>query len=67
MSSSEVALALALMGNFGGLVWGAATISSSVKALAAAVVKLEKVVDHLDNKLDDHDTRLAVLESKGRS
>lgn len=62
MTSGEMGLFFALVVQFGGLVWGASRISSSVDSLSRSVTKLDKTVEHLDTRVQDHETRVSVLE-----
>lgn len=64
MTPGEIALGIALFTNFGGLVWGASRISTSVDRLERTVTKLENVVEVLDDRVDNHNVRIAVLEDK---
>ena len=62
MDSGQMGLVVALLVQFGGLVWGAAKISTSVTALSESVRKLDRTVEHLDTRVQDHETRVSVLE-----
>lgn len=62
MDSGSVAVAVALLAQLGGLVWGASAISSSVNTLRRAIDSLSETVRHLDSRVHDHEVRVAVLE-----
>ena len=62
MSPGDNGLIIALIIQFGGLVWGASKIAASVQALADSVQKLDKTVAHLDARVQSHETRVSVLE-----
>ena len=62
MTAGEVSLAIALTVQFGGLVWGASRIATSVDSLSRSVEKLDATVEHLDTRVQDHETRVSVLE-----
>ena len=66
----DVALALALLSNFGALVWGAATIKSSVDQLQGSVQDLNKttatIVTDLAAVKVEYNARLSVLEDRSR-
>ena len=65
MTTGEVSLIVALIVQFGGLVWGASQISSSVRELSKSVTKLDRTVKHLDDRVQDHEVRVSVLEKMG--
>lgn len=45
-----------------GWIWAAATLATQLKHLSEAVEKLTNVVDRVDERVDDHETRISVLE-----
>lgn len=63
MTSGEIAIIAGLLAQGGALVWGASTISSSVKSLSRSVDKLDGTVTHLDSRVNEHETRVTVLET----
>lgn len=66
VNAAVLTLAMALLLNLAGLIWGAAKIDSAVKSLSASVTKLDKQVGRLDERFSGHDSRLRVLEDRQR-
>lgn len=66
----DVALAFALLSNFGALVWGAATIKNAVDSLEDSVSKLNvttaTVVSDLAAVKVEYNARISVLEDRTR-
>lgn len=60
----EIAVILTLLLNFGGLVWGAAVMASSVSDLKFAVDKINNIIDVFASKINNHDGRIQVLEDR---
>lgn len=58
--------AVTLILQVGVVVWGASAIASKMRQLSGAIEKLTTTVEKLDRRVDDHDTRLAVLEHDAR-
>lgn len=58
----ELAIVIGLLVNFGGLVWGAATLSESVKNLRETVVALSTSMNNAVNTLNNQTAKTAVLE-----
>lgn len=61
---TEIAVIAALLVQFAGLVWGAASIKSAVDSLNDAVIKLSGAVMKLDDRVDAHDIEIAVLKAR---
>lgn len=51
-----------LLLNIGALVWGASRLATNLEHVARALDKLTKVVDSIDKRVYDHETRLTVIE-----
>lgn len=66
ISAREITSTFLLLMNFGGLVWGAATMSSSVKQLEASIIKLNTFADGLTLQMaqvrEDYGARIRLLE-----
>lgn len=58
-----VSAVVALLMNFGALVWGAATIRSSVAHLEDTLEKVGDAVTKMGDRIASHDTRITVLEN----
>ena len=50
--------------NFGALVWAASSFKSDLNHLSDALDRLSFVLDRLDSKVQDHESRLRVLEDR---
>lgn len=57
-----VTLAVAILVNFGGIVWGAATISSSVRELRRIVGNLTRLVEAIEGQIGSQERRLTLVE-----
>lgn len=64
MEPQYVAIFIAILVQFAGLIWGAAKISSAVAMLTQVVAKLEATVSKLDDRVDDQEVRLRLLDQK---
>lgn len=64
----ELAVVVALLLNFGGIVWGAATLSASVTQLQVAVGSLNSTAAQFRTELsqmrEDYGARLRILEDR---
>lgn len=67
-SMRDMATSVVLLMNFGGLVWGAATMSNSLKTLRETTDRLDKTVSAVTTKMEtiqlDYSSRMAVLENR---
>lgn len=66
LNTALATLALTILLNMAGLVWGASRLSSSVDALKETTVKLEATVSKISDAQADHNARLRVLEDRDR-
>lgn len=64
MNPETVALLLTLAGNLLALVWGAATMASSLRQLAKSVDDLHEVCTSMQRTQGQHETRLSVVEDR---
>lgn len=66
----DVALAFALLSNFGALVWGAATIKNAVDSLETSVQRLDGSVTTVITDMAaikvEYNARISVLEDRAR-
>jgi len=64
----DMATIVVLLMNFGGLVWGASTMSNSLKTLRETTDRLDKTVNDVTTKMGtiqlDYSSRMAVLENR---
>lgn len=62
----EIGMISTLLLNFGALVWGAATMSSSVRTLTTTTDKLDRSIQTITSKMDDirldYSSRMATME-----
>lgn len=63
-SLQDWAQILALLINFGGLVWFAANINASVSNLQAITARQNTFLDKLNDKVAAHDVAIAVINSQ---
>ncbi len=59
---SIIGLTVALLGNFGALVWGAATLKSSVKHLEEHVDRATAALENLVGQVNQNTQDIAVLK-----
>ena len=59
---TEIAVIVALLAQFAGLVWGASKISTTVSLLHDSVRELTRAVGRLDDRVNAHDVEIAVLK-----
>lgn len=64
MSDAEIGLAITVALNVGALIWGAATMSSSVKTLNATVADLKVLFQGITGVVAEHSIELHVLDQK---
>jgi hypothetical protein len=64
VNPAYIALAFTVLVNVLALVWGAATLSSSVKSLALSVTDLHNVCERMDTRGQRHEVRISVIESE---
>lgn len=64
MTTAEISLGLLVTLNAGALVWGAATLSASVRQLGQTVTRLDGFLEKVDERVDDHETRISVMEDR---
>lgn len=62
LDTTLVALVAAILVNFAGVVWGAATVAASVRELRRTVDALGAVVGVVEGRVDSHDRRISFLE-----
>jgi hypothetical protein len=62
----SVAIVAGMLVNIGALVWGAATIKSTVDQLGMTMTSVVRQIDKMNDKVGDHDGRLRVLEDRER-
>lgn len=64
----DMATIVVLLMNFGGLVWGASTMSNSLATLKETTDRLDKTVNSVTSKMEtiqlDYSSRMAVLENR---
>ena len=63
-SLQEWAQIVALLINFGGLVWFAANLNASVGSLQAVVTKQNTFLDRLNDRINAHDVTIAILTTQ---
>jgi uncharacterized protein YoxC len=62
MTLPEAAIIMAFVVQFAGLVWGSAQISNSVTHLDKTIENLRKMVEQLEERTNNHEVRVSVLE-----
>jgi len=65
INAAVIGLALALLVNFGGVIWAAAHFAAAVQDFRVAIKRLDKIVVALDHTVDVLDKRVAILEDRG--
>jgi len=64
VNATAIALVLALLGNGAALVWGAATLSTTVRDVKATTVKLDATLGTVGESVQDLRERVGVLEDR---
>lgn len=65
VNATTAALILALVVNGGGLIWGAAKLSSAVDSIQQTVTKLDGTLSAVGTTVQNLDKRVTVLEDRG--
>ncbi len=65
MNISTLAVVIALVMNFGALIWGAATLSTTVKFQGGQLLKIAEQIAKIADLLNDIEGRVRVLERHG--
>lgn len=64
VNAPVIGLAVTILLNFGAIIWAVARFRSELTHLSTALGRLSDVLDHLDERVDQHETRLSVLEDR---
>lgn len=64
MDTATVGLIVTVLVNVAGIVWGAATLSASVKQLKESTERMDQTVRDVGERVSELDTRVSVLEDR---
>ena len=62
-SIAVIAAIVALVAQFGAVVWGASKLSANLDDLKKSVDKLTHIAEHLDSRVDEHEVKIKVIHN----